>query len=76
MARALLTPGMIGCYLSHRTCWQRCVDGGHDAVIVFEDDAVIAPDFKAKLLGAMEDVPDDCKEARAERGVQNDGGWG
>ena len=28
------------------------------------------------VLGRPEDVPDDCKEARAERGVQNDGGWG
>ena len=58
-ARALLTPGMIGCYLSHRKCWQLCVEGGHDAVLVFEDDAVLMPEFKSKLLGAMEDVPDD-----------------
>ena len=28
------------------------------------------------VLGRPEDVPDDCKEARAERGAQNDGGWG
>ena len=26
-ARALLTPGMIGCYLSHRKCWQPCGEG-------------------------------------------------
>ena len=26
LARLLLTKGMIGCFLSHRSCWQRCVD--------------------------------------------------
>ena len=24
--RCFMTPGMIGCFLSHRKCWQRCVD--------------------------------------------------
>lgn len=26
LARHLMTPGMIGCFLSHRNCWRRCLE--------------------------------------------------
>jgi hypothetical protein len=26
LARNLMTPGMIGCFLSHRNCWRRCLE--------------------------------------------------
>ena len=32
-ARMLLTKGMIGCFLSHRNCWQRCVDYANGPVL-------------------------------------------
>lgn len=33
IARKLLTRGMIGCFLSHRSCWQRCVDAGNGPIL-------------------------------------------
>ncbi|MFC4700704.1 glycosyltransferase family 25 protein [Glaciecola siphonariae] len=33
-----LTPGEIGCYLSHRKAWQRIVDENLEAAIILEDD--------------------------------------
>jgi glycosyl transferase, family 25 len=32
-----LTPGEVACFLSHRACWQRCVEAG-EAIAIFEDD--------------------------------------
>ena len=58
LGRALMTPGMIGCYLSHRECWALCVSRG-EPLIVFEDDVLLADGFKQKLAAAMENLPDD-----------------
>lgn len=33
LARALLTPGMIGCFLSHRYCWEYCVRMANGPII-------------------------------------------
>ena len=43
LARAFCTPGMIGCYLSHRTFWQSVAEESTTVPyqIVLEDDAVI-----------------------------------
>ena len=43
MARRLCTRGMIGCFLSHRKCWQRVAEAGDDddCFLVFEDDVVL-----------------------------------
>ena len=32
-------------FLSHRACWQRLLDDGHDAALVIEDDVVLEPEF-------------------------------
>lgn len=37
-----LGPGEIGCFLSHRACWQRIVDENADHALIVEDD--MAPD--------------------------------
>jgi glycosyl transferase family 25 len=42
------TPGAIGNALSHLALWRRCVEQGRHLVI-FEDDAVVRNDFKARL---------------------------
>ncbi|SHI43926.1 Glycosyltransferase involved in LPS biosynthesis, GR25 family [Shimia gijangensis] len=42
--------GEIGCFLSHRACWQKIVDENWDAAIVAEDDLAIAPDRLAPLM--------------------------
>ena len=44
LARALITPGMTGCFLSHRRCWERCVALDQD-LLVFEDDIMLEADF-------------------------------
>ena len=40
-----LTPGEIGCSLSHLRLYQRQVDEGHEEVLILEDDVVIDPSF-------------------------------
>ena len=39
-----LTPGEIGCFLSHRRVWQMIADGNEPMVAVFEDDVHLAQD--------------------------------
>lgn len=38
-----LTPGEVGCFLSHKKCWQKLVDSGDDWALVLEDDSVFHP---------------------------------
>jgi len=40
-----LTPNEIGCYLSHKNAWKRCVKEGIPT-LVMEDDFVLLPDFE------------------------------
>jgi GR25 family glycosyltransferase involved in LPS biosynthesis len=44
-----LTPGGIGCALSHRAVWQRIVDENLDHVLILEDDIRINDDFYEKI---------------------------
>jgi GR25 family glycosyltransferase involved in LPS biosynthesis len=54
-----LTKGMVGCYLSHLAVYRDALDNGADYALVFEDDALIAPDVYdaaiSKLIGAAKD---------------------
>lgn len=59
LARVLLTRGMIGCFLSHRKCWQHCLEEADGPVLVFEDDVVLADNFQADLAAAMAELPAD-----------------
>jgi GR25 family glycosyltransferase involved in LPS biosynthesis len=45
---AQLTPGAVGCAASHFRIWQQTVEAGTPA-LVFEDDAVLRNDIKARL---------------------------
>ena len=47
--RRSLSPGEIGCYLSHRGVWQLMVDQNIDAAIVLEDDIDVEARFAAAL---------------------------
>lgn len=63
LGRALMTRGMIGCFLSHRKCWQRCADANGGPMIVFEDDGLAtAEDSKWKGAASSAPVPalDQC----------------
>ena len=45
-----LTPGMIGCYLSHYGVWKQIQASGKPCGIVFEDDAKIYPTIYQNLI--------------------------
>ena len=42
------TAGGVGCALSHIAVWQWLVNSDHEMALVFEDDAVVPPDFIEK----------------------------
>ena len=44
-----LTGGEIGCLLSHKNIYQHIVENNIDRALVFEDDVILQPDFKAVL---------------------------
>ena len=56
LGRLFMTPGMIGCYMSHRKCWQETLKRGKGPLIVFEDDVELSPDFRDKLAEAMQSL--------------------
>lgn len=49
------TAGGVGCALSHIAMWQWIVDNDHDAVLVFEDDAVVPSDFVERANKCIQD---------------------
>lgn len=53
LGRWFMTPGMIGCFLSHRQCWEICVRS-NEPLLVFEDDVVLAQNFRRVAVAAME----------------------
>lgn len=50
------TPGGVGCYLSHYTCWKKFLETDKEKVLILEDDAEIPDDFLRNLMTAMEDL--------------------
>ena len=56
LGRALMTRGMIGCFLSHRAAWQRCVQSGKP-LLILEDDVCPAAGFASKLCAALAELP-------------------
>merc|ERR1712224_714859 len=51
------TPGMIGCFLSHRRAWERVCNESLDLAIVFEDDVRLFPDFAKSLQRLLDELP-------------------
>jgi GR25 family glycosyltransferase involved in LPS biosynthesis len=45
-----LTRGAVGCYLSHYTIWQQSIANGYKHVLIFEDDAVLHPEFCSIMM--------------------------
>lgn len=54
-----LTPGAIGCYLSHMETWRRLAASGREWALVFEDDARIPRDLWARASPAVREAPAD-----------------
>lgn len=50
-----LTPNEIGCYLSHKEGWKRCVEKNVPTLIL-EDDFVLSSDFEATLSVLLNEV--------------------
>lgn len=49
--------GAIGCSLSHFKAWEQLRESSAPALIVFEDDAPIMPDFKPRLAQILRELP-------------------
>ena len=59
-----LSPGEVGCYLSHLAALERIVREGWPRALVLEDDFLLGPDFAAQLrdlLASGRPVPDIIK---------------
>ncbi|UUP16292.1 glycosyltransferase family 25 protein [Nitratireductor thuwali] len=54
-----LSPGEIGCFLSHRAAWKKLVESSDPNAIIFEDDAHLSPDLP-RLLADMSWLPADA----------------
>ena len=52
-----LTPGAVGCYLSHMEAWRHIADSGLQYGVVFEDDASVPPGALPALYKALRGVP-------------------
>lgn len=59
LGRHLLTPGMIGCFLSHRRCWQQCLRSAKP-LLILEDDAILEQGgcggFRASLCASLDEL--------------------
>lgn len=53
------TAGAYGCLLSHIAVVQEARELGHKSVLIFEDDAVLDPEFEVKFSSFVEQVPSD-----------------
>jgi hypothetical protein len=50
-------PGAVGASLSHFKAWKQLLDSRAPAIIVFEDDATLPTDFKARLQRVLAELP-------------------
>jgi hypothetical protein len=51
--------GAYGCLRSHLAVVEQARENAHPSVLIFEDDAVLAPDFNAKLADYVKQLPED-----------------
>lgn len=61
----MLTPGEIGCYLSHVTAWKRLLDGPEDHIAVVEDDVHFSP-MAGNILKEAGWIPPDADIVKLE----------
>jgi len=54
--RINLDLGRIGCGLSHKAVIQKAKDSRAESVLIFEDDILLAPDFKESVDGVIDDL--------------------
>ena len=59
LCQIFCTSVMIGCGLSHMRFWNEVVRQDLPYALVLEDDAVLLPNFKARMMAAIHHVPND-----------------
>ena len=52
-----LTKGEVGCFLSHWSIWQKCIEK-NEKVLVLEDDARVTNDFNLNEIDALSEIYD------------------
>ncbi len=60
-----LTPGEVGCFLSHRKCWEALVKEGAQYGVILEDDVVLGEEAAA-VLGSVDWIPKDADIVKLE----------
>lgn len=60
-----LSPGEIGCFLSHRSAWTRLVQSDRSHAIILEDDAHLSPDL-ADIITDLSWFPSDAMIVKLE----------
>ena len=55
----MCSPGMIGCWLSHYGIWLNIIRNNEDNVLVLEDDAFPAADYKQRINKVLAEIPKD-----------------
>jgi len=52
-----LTRGAVGCAMTHKYIWEDVAITKKNLVLILEDDAVILPDFRKKILSIISELP-------------------
>jgi GR25 family glycosyltransferase involved in LPS biosynthesis len=52
-------PGELGIWASNLVAWQNFIKSDYDYIILIEDDIVLTKGFNKKLIGHIEELPDD-----------------
>lgn len=72
-----ISPGEVGCYLSHYGIYQECLENKTEIAVIFEDDVIIPENFNTQLDSILEDLKgldwEFCFLSRCPRA--NDGMW-
>lgn len=55
---AQLTPGAVGCYLSHLGVYHTALSRGHECILVLEDDAELCENFRSRLREQVQTLPE------------------
>lgn len=61
-----ISKSIAACFLSHQNLWQQMVEEGHEAIIILEDDILLAPQFADFCLNS-DWVPPDAGSVKFEK---------
>lgn len=64
VARHFSTRGTIGCYLSHRSCWEQTLKGPEPYKLFLEDDVLVANNFPNKVAEILREIDESCPDTR------------